>query len=101
MEGLAAMSDAALSWQVAPCVFCSRFVMQGAEHADDCPSNTGLYPVLQQDLEPHGFGCTACGHQFELGEFYTHRPTGESGDGTPVVSVVCMDCAAFNREEMA
>lgn len=80
-----------------------------AVHADDCPSQTGLYPV-----EEHAYGppcercghvtkelvpykCGRCEHEFGLGETYHHIQIGESdmlGRGLPIYESVCAGCAA-------
>lgn len=75
-----------------PCIYCGGLVMQGMEHMDICPMVTGLYPVIEQDLR-FGFSCTVCGDDLGLGDMYTERKSGEG-----IGDIVCLTCAAFNRE---
>ena len=78
---------------VTPCVYC-RAAWPDPDvdlvHLPSCPSLTNLYPVTERDLRPHGFACTECDHQFQLGESYTTLPLA----GVAIVEVVCLDCAA-------
>jgi len=66
------------------------------EHKNDCASVTNLWPVLDRDVRPHGFGCLRCGHQFTRGECYTTvaytDDEGHTHDGTS--EVLCLSCAA-------
>ncbi len=82
-----------------PCVYCGEPCIDATEemeHREDCASVTNLWPVIDQDLRPHGFGCLRCGHQFARGEFYTtvqHTDDeGHTHDGTS--EVLCLSCAA-------
>lgn len=97
-----------------PCIYCGTEWPYPNEivHAADCPSITGLYPVLDRDLGqkvecvecghvnrwPPGFCCTGCGAEFQVGDFYCHRPMpGAEVPGLSVsefVAIVCMSCAA-------
>jgi len=91
-----------------PCIYCGApwpTIHHEIDHKTDCPSVTGLFPVLDRDLGqkvpcpcgrvgrwPGGFGCTACGHQFVLGEVYVLREIGPEFN-----AVVCLSCEATNR----
>ena len=83
-----------------PCVYCGAPCSDRdleMEHRPDCASVTNLWPVIDQDVRPHGFGCLRCGHQFARGEFYTTIPytddDGHTHDGTS--EVLCLSCAAL------
>lgn len=94
------------------CVFCDADCeVDEPDHADDCPSTTGVYPVREQDVlcpgckQTHmGMRCVECEAEFEVGDHYTHRHV---GDGTmapglpeaPIYEVICIGCAA--NEAMA
>lgn len=80
-----------------PCIYCGAPWVggtEGPEHYDRCLFVTNLWPVGVQDLaaDGGGFGCTGCGHQFAIGEFYTLRPFGA------YEAVVCLGCDALNVE---
>ena len=74
------------------CIYCLADCHEpDATHREDCPSNTGLYPVTQAELEPHGMVCMDCEHVFELGEFYVERDIANR-----VVEVICVGCGALD-----
>jgi hypothetical protein len=90
-----------------PCIYCGAPwpYPEPIEHATNCPSITGLFPVLDSDLGhkvececgrvnrwPGGFGCVACGHQFAIGEFYVHRSISDN-----LSAIVCLSCEATGR----
>jgi hypothetical protein len=90
------------------CIYCDADCEQSSpEHADDCSSVTGLYPVIEQDMTPRcpkcgytaGMSCSQCGHDFSLGEFYVLRDltTGEVTLPTEnsVSEPVCVGCGAL------
>lgn len=81
------------------------------EHAIDCPSNTGVYPVTEQDFGPkcHHCGkgafagpvCMDCKQPLELGDHYMHREivaadpdAAHPWAGAPVYEVICVGCKA-------
>lgn len=90
------------------CKFCGATgcVDGTAEHKDDCPSQTGVFPVDDDLLYEPGRPCEKCGHRnlsgamcsrcgtpFERGDFYHHVLIGDA-DGTPIYESVCAGCAA-------
>jgi len=82
-----------------PCAYCGNECHDRdieMEHKNDCASVTNLWPVLDQDMRPHGFGCLRCDVQFALGDVYTTVPytddEGHTHDGTS--EVLCLSCAA-------
>lgn len=59
------------------CVYCQADCWperENQQHKPDCPFNTGIYPVLEQDRHPSGdLGlCSACSSPFALGDMYVH-----------------------------
>jgi hypothetical protein len=66
------------------------------EHFPECASETNMFPVLKQDIEPHGFCCLRCGEPFELGEFFTYIPFEDANGHTyeDINEVACLSCAA-------
>ncbi len=87
--------DPAYRW----CVYCGTDCWPEPEnqgHHESCPSITGLYPVRDADLVPHGFGCCRCPVMFRVGDQYvlidavTSRPATcpERGEA------VCVGCGA-------
>ena len=93
------------------CVFCNAdCYVDEAEHADDCPSVTRVWPVREEDMGPkcshcgeRAFGpmhCMDCGASLNVGDHYMHREV-DPGDpllpgieGAPVYEVICVGCAA-------
>lgn len=92
----------------APCVYCGRDVMPptSASHADDCPSNTGLYPVRLEDVQKRclcgehvcdiGLRCGECSGELKVGDHYAHLPI--PGHGAWIGEIVCLMCAATMKE---
>jgi hypothetical protein len=89
------------------CVFCGADCnLPEPDHADDCPSVTGLYPVIERDLMCPGCGetyegmlCSECEEPFKIGDHYTHRQIGEGnpipdGPPCPIYEPICLGCAA-------
>lgn len=80
-----------------PCIYCGapwHAESIPINHHARCPFVTNLWPVGAQDFadDGGGFGCTGCGHQFAIGEFYTLRPLGAYD------AVVCLGCDVLNVE---
>lgn len=92
------------------CIYCEADCYEDEpEHAADCPSTTGVYPVRLEDLGPPcphcgeptlGFGCVDCGAQLQPGDHYMHRilTEGDSSlpdmEGASLSEVICVGCAA-------
>lgn len=85
------------------CIYCGSDCEEGeTDHAPDCPSNTGLYPVSAQDLgmrgprDPyaHGLCCAECGSELRVGDYRTHQRT-ERDD---VFVTVCVGCQILHPE---
>lgn len=78
------------------CVYCGVDCIDydtiEVSHRPDCPEQTGLYPVEQRELEPHGMMCMDCDQEFSLGDFYVMRPTEDS----LTFEVVCVGCGALS-----
>ncbi len=82
-----------------PCVYCGApwpDPVLEIEHRQDCSFNTNLFPVLDTDIEPHGFCCLRCSKPFEVGEFFTHIPFEDTSGHThdEINEVACLSCAA-------
>lgn len=59
------------------CIYCQADCWpehENQRHGEDCPVNTGIYPIRADEALPTGdLGCcTACSHPFALGDFYVH-----------------------------
>lgn len=67
------------------CIHCFvECTSETPDHLVDCPFNTNLWPVNNQDLECE-LGCINCGHDFNLDEYYiVSDPAGE---------ILCIDCS--------
>lgn len=82
------------------CVYCQADCWpepENQQHMPDCPTSTGLYPVLPQDINPWGDygGCTACHTPFQLGDRYVlANPDTEQVDGSTSGFVLCVGCGA-------
>jgi predicted RNA-binding Zn-ribbon protein involved in translation (DUF1610 family) len=73
------------------------------EHADDCPSTTGVFPVREEDAGPPcphcgeridgEMLCSDCDQPLRVGDHYTHRALGDNGG-----LVICLGCSA--RDEL-
>lgn len=81
------------------CIYCKADCwpeLENQQHADDCPSVTGLYPVDQEMLDLGvrcGYGDADCGHVFKRGEFYMETEVEHHGPNK-YVTVACIGCAA-------
>jgi hypothetical protein len=92
------------------CVFCDADCdVDEADHADDCPSSTGIYPV---EVHKHCETCSCdgttfccdCGAELRVGDFYMHREIEAEGPlpglaGAAVYEVICIGCKA--KDEIA
>ena len=68
------------------CIYCAADCYEeDPEHADDCPSTTGVFPVTKRmlvsisaegELEHSGMRCMDCEDSFAAGDHYTHRHVG-------------------------
>ena len=77
-------------------------VDEAVEHADGCPSTTGVFPVREKDAGPscphcgeRPYGemlCADCHQPLRVGDLYTHRAFGDGG------LVICLGCSA--RDEL-
>jgi len=98
------------------CVYCNADCKADApEHTAECPFNTGLFPVRDEELGPtcsncghkDGMCCSACMQPFAVGDFYVHRnlASGEVGanlaeaigatlENAPIYEPVCLSCGA-------
>lgn len=94
------------------CVYCEADCkVDEPEHAADCPSSTGVFPVREQDFGPkcahcgeRAFGasmrCGDCGAELKVGDFYMHReldpgdPLDPGMGGAAIYEVICVGCAA-------
>ncbi len=81
-----------------PCIYCGApwpHEYADIDHRPECPFVTNLWPILRQDVEPHGFGCCGCQTMFSVGDVYVQVPhTGDDGhtdDG--IVEILCLSCA--------
>lgn len=86
-----------------PCVYCGADgpdPILDIEHQEDCPSITNLFPVREQDIEPHGFCCLRCGDPFKIGDVYTTIPyEDENGHiDNMMVEILCLSCAVVGIE---
>ena len=80
------------------CVYCGApgCADDTAEHALDCPSCTGIFPV-EHDMLGYGARCGSCGHEFDQSENYMLRELAHDTDDHPLVwEVVCVGCAAHD-----
>jgi len=80
------------------CIYCNADCWpepQNQQHQANCPKNTGVYPVLEQDLQPYGCSCSACRTPFKLGDLYVlANVDSEKVDGSASGYVVCLGCGA-------
>lgn len=67
------------------CIHCyTECDSETPEHLADCPFNTNLWPINNEDLRCE-LGCIRCGHTFIFDEFYIVAvPGGE---------ILCIDCS--------
>jgi hypothetical protein len=93
------------------CVFCGADChADEPDHAAECPSTTGVFPVREEDFGPKcvhcgkgAFGpmhCMDCGSELGLGDHYMHREI-DPGDpllggaaGASISEIICVGCAA-------
>jgi hypothetical protein len=101
------------------CVYCGADCHEDdPQHAADCPSNTGVFVVRDEDCGPacvhcgrraHGDGirCTSCGTDLAVGDRYMHRevepgdPGGLGVEAASINEVICVGCAAADAIEEA
>ena len=48
--------------------------------------------VYREEDHPDGLVCMGCDHVFSHGEIFSERLTHISGDGLPIVELVCIPC---------
>lgn len=53
------------------------------------------------DQWPHGLRCIDCERLLGEGDRYATRLEAISGDGIPIVEIICLECALSAREEGA
>jgi hypothetical protein len=72
------------------CVYCGVdcTATLALDHDIDCPTNTGLYPILDYQIDTV---CCAdgCDVVFAAGDFYVEHPL-----AVDIVEMWCLDCAA-------
>lgn len=63
---------------------------------DKVPVGMRYFDADDAHLPEHvqGSGCCGCGRHFRDGERYTTKFEGLTDDGTPIASIVCLDCGA-------
>lgn len=89
------------------CIFCDADCDFGelVEHAPECPSSTGIYPVrVHKHCETcscdGAIQCMDCGAELVVGDFYMHRtivdadPLLPGAAGASVREVICIGCKA-------
>lgn len=81
----------------APCIYCRNPCvdeMIDMEHKPSCPFTTNLWPVLAQDVEPHGMLCARCEVPLALGDVYCKTPVVDQDGHVDSAwdDIVCMDC---------
>ena len=93
------------------CVYCDADCeADEPEHAETCPSTTGLWPV-----EPHkhcetctcdgSMRCAECHTLLKVGDFYMHReiepadPLLPGLEGASIQLVICVGCKAHDETE--
>lgn len=84
------------------CVYCQADCWpepENRQHAGDCPTQTGVYPILEQDRNPWGnFGdCGGCHTPFTLGDLYVLadvRTETITGPAPEHGYVRCLGCGA-------
>lgn len=81
------------------CIYCGADGCEygTAVHADDCPSETGVFPITVEDSKCFACGaatgsmhCMDCNAELKLGDHYTHRWIEDD-----VGEIVCLGCAAL------
>lgn len=86
--------EARMRW----CVYCRADCwVDEPEHALDCPSSTGVYPVRAEDVKycDGAMLCGQCSAELAVGDTYHHSLlSDEDESGPPVYLVVCAGCAA-------
>lgn len=71
------------------CIYCGAdCYLEEPPHHESCPMSTGLFPVREEDLTPHGMRCIDCNQVFQIGDVYVQRPT----ENDAVVECVCIGC---------
>ncbi len=94
------------------CIYCGASGCESdtAEHATDCPSSTGVFPVDENTLGPrcphcsemtNSMQCADCGTDLAMGESYMLREIEPADPGLPGVEgasvsmVVCLGCGVL------
>jgi hypothetical protein len=77
-----------------------------ADHDQDCPSNTGIYPVQIEDVtckcpcgevsHEGGLRCGECSVELKVGDFYSHLRIREHEGWIGLI--VCLFCAATKKK---
>lgn len=83
------------------CVYCKAPGCEDgtAEHAPDCPSVTGVFPVTLQEMWPAGPAvCEGCGTVLWPGDKYSHIAL---RDAPAVFQLACTGCALLAEVEAA
>jgi hypothetical protein len=82
------------------CVYCGIDCNgTGNEHAADCPSSTGIYPVRRSELWPYGPACCdRCSAVLWPGDTYSHIGL-DDFEGIAVYEVACTGCALLAELE--
>lgn len=78
------------------CVYCgTKGCDTGeAEHASDCPLETGIFPVALKDMWPGGPAvCESCKAVLWPGAMYSVIPFSRELEGVPGGVVACTGCA--------
>lgn len=80
------------------CVHCDESGCEDGtvEHKPDCPSVTGVYPVLPIDVWPEGMLCDRCKVELWPGDSYSLIPIEPQ-----VYEVACVGCAVLAGSELA
>lgn len=85
------------------CVYCEATGCESgdADHAEDCPIVTGIFPVTLRDMWPNGPAqCSTCHTLLWPGDTYSTIPQEPIG-GIPVGLVACTGCAILGQLETA
>ncbi|HYJ20830.1 MAG TPA: hypothetical protein VEW07_02260 [Solirubrobacterales bacterium] len=87
------------------CIYCGATGCDTAtaEHAPDCPTQTGVFAVTLQEMWPAGPPmCDRCDTTLWPGDTYSHiRVPSDAGETFPVYEVSCTGCALLAEIEAA